>query len=331
MYCNTISDPNTAESVEKSTIPRIVRDHGLQEMHRYPCVSYGKPANPDDKYKSWRVPAAEAWNYPQIQIANTGANIAALIFDCDNRIAENAIWKLDQSHLPNWQVFRVNNGHRHMVYTLANPVHCYPTAKNRKPYKFLVRIAEYLTLLLGADRGYNGTLTHNPVYESDEFATHWGHDGGRSEPYDLYELGQLVPKDFKRPKIAVSVIGRNCDLFESCMRWAGYKQNRDKSVLTYAMQINSRIKDFSGESLKYPEVRDIAKSVERYRAEWDGRDWHSEAYIEQRRERGRRGGLKSKRGIDPNSAQTLKPWDDLGISRSTYYNRKRTNNADYSM
>ena len=329
MNCNIknstkcINDAFVSNSGSSVAIPDIVRAHGLQEMHRYPLVSYGKPAGDDAEFKSWRVPVSYAWKYPQIQIGKTGANIAALVFDCDNRIAGPAIWKLDQSHMPNWQVFRVNNGHRHIVFTLAKPVHCYPTAKNRKPYKYVVRIAEYLTQLLGADGGYNGMLTHNPVYQSDQFATHWGQHGGRSEPYDLYELGQLVPKGYKRPKIAVSAIGRNCDLFESCMRWAADKRNRDKPVLPYAMQINSM---FVPKGLKYPEVKATAKSVERYRAEWEGRDWHSERFIESRRERGRRGGLKSKRGVDPNSERTLKPWAELGISRATYYNRKR--NAD---
>ena len=39
--------------------------------------------------------------------------------------------------------------------------------------------------------------------------------------------------------------------------------------------------------------------------------------------RGSKGGKVSKRPPEANSEATLKPWEDLGISRATYYTRKK--------
>ena len=51
--------------------PGKVRRHGLREFHTYPLVSPGKDAA-GVWGGSWRVPAAEAWTFPELELGRTG-------------------------------------------------------------------------------------------------------------------------------------------------------------------------------------------------------------------------------------------------------------------
>ena len=63
-------------------VPGKVRRHGLREFHTYPLVSPGKDAA-GVWGGSWRVPAAEAWTFPELELGRTGNSIPALLFDLD--------------------------------------------------------------------------------------------------------------------------------------------------------------------------------------------------------------------------------------------------------
>ena len=58
------------------------------------------------------------------------------------------------------------------------------------PLAYLAHIADRLAYHLGADPGYQGLITRNPINPGPECYTHWG----RMFPYTLRELDKRLPK-----------------------------------------------------------------------------------------------------------------------------------------
>ena len=161
---------------------------------------------------------------------------------------------------PNTIVQRRSNSHSHVSYFLAKPVHRGADAREA-PLRLFARISEFYRQALGADPGYNGVLTHNPMrsaHRNGEFLTHWG----RKQPYSLSELAEPIPKGWRLPVKPTTEAGRNCALFAGLMKWAGSPANIDHEVLAVARVTNDGTDLPMGDS----EVAGLAKSVERYRA-----------------------------------------------------------------
>ena len=74
----------------------------------------------------------------------------------------------------------------------------------------------------------------------------------------------MIPSGWRRPTVSRTGVGRNCDLFQSLIRWAGCPENRENDCLAAAHVINQSFE------LPLPdsEVAGIAASVERYRKNW---------------------------------------------------------------
>ena len=249
--------------------PAQVREHGLQDAHTYPQVAR-------QRGESFRVPAAQAWVYAYLEF-RAGNSWPVMGFDCD--VPEKVLDALVGNHIgrprpdaprlpqPNMIVQRVSNSHSHVTYCLAKPVHRGADAREA-PLNFLARIMEFYRQALGADPGYNGVLTHNPMrsaHRVGEFQTHWG----CKRPYSLGELAEPIPKDWRLPVKPTTEVGRNCALFMALMKWAGSPANIGHEVLAVARAMNDGLDVPLGDS----EVAGLAKSVERYRARWlaDGR------------------------------------------------------------
>ena len=159
-------------------------------------------------------------------------------------------------------VQRVSNSHSHVSYFLAKPVHRGPSAREA-PLRLFARISEFYRQALGADPGYNGVLTHNPMlsaHRHGEFLTHWG----RKRPYSLSELAEPIPRGWRLPVKPTTEAGRNCALFVGLMKWAGSPANIGREVLAVARVTNDGLEAPLGDS----EVAGLAQSVERYRDEW---------------------------------------------------------------
>ena len=92
------------------------------------------------------------------------------------------------------------------------------------------------------------------------FVTNWFHRAA----YSLPQLGEVIPFGWRRPTVSRTGVGRNCDLFQSLIRWAGCPENRENDCLAAAHVINQSFE------LPLPdsEVAGIAASVERYRKNW---------------------------------------------------------------
>ena len=279
--------------------PAQVRSHGLRDAHTHPLVARLKGA-------SFRVPASLAWGYPSLEL-RAGNSWPLMGFDCDvpEKVLEamvgnhwgavrGAIHSIDRLRRsdaqpalpePNMIVQRRSNSHSHVSWFLSKPVHRGPTAREA-PLRLFARISEFYRHALGADPGYNGVLTHNPMpsaHPHGEFVTHWG----CNRPYSLSELAELIPRGWRLPVKPTTEVGRNCALFDALMKWAGSPANIGREVLAVARATNDGLDVPLGDG----EVAGIAKSVERYRRSWiaQGR-FYTEA---QRQAWGRVLGLRS--------------------------------------
>ena len=249
--------------------PRKVRDHGLRDAHSRPLVSPGKRGGRFGV--SFRVAPWAAWQYfPSLELRAENS-YPALILDFDGRGSFDRVMEAvrrSKVGALNWAVENRRTGGVHGVWTLAKPVHRAEMALEA-PLKLFTRISEYYASQLGADAGYTGVLAHNPMEDAQlaGFVTHWL----RRQPYGLGELSEFIPFRWRRPKPSRTAVGRNCDVFAHCMRWAGSASNLVSPVFDEAHRVN----DGFDVPLDPPEVAGIARSVERYRRRWirQGRFW----------------------------------------------------------
>ena len=264
--------------------PEKVRAHGLRGAHTFPLVSRGKRGG-GDHHSSFRVHASAAWFFPEIEL-RAGNSWPSIVLDLDG---SNALYRLVDAveHgdilMPNWAVTRKESGGTHAVWNLARPVH--RGAKARPgPLKALARVSEFYADTLKADAGYTGVLAHNPMSAHGiGFFTNWFH----RQPYTLPALGEVIPLGWRRPVVSRTGVGRNCDLFQSLIRWAGRPENTTNDCLAAAHVINQSF-DIP---LPHGEVAATARSVHHYRARWVAKGQYFTQ--EQRTLWGRARGVKS--------------------------------------
>ncbi len=187
-------------------------------------------------------------------------------------------------------------------------MHRYPAARV-EPLRYFAGIAEYYAHAVGADPGYSGVLAHNPapMFRSP-YKTVWG----REEPYTLDQLATAIPVSWEPPKLRQTGVGRNVDLFEAGMRWAGCQANKSLPVPPALMVVN--------QEFEYPlplsEVQATANSIEKYRERWAARGWHCRRWIARQTARGSKGGRP--RLYEPGR----EPWTLEGVSRAMWYRRR---------
>ncbi len=216
-----------------------------------------------------------------------------------------------------WLVRRPANDHAHIVWCLAEPVHRYPAARI-DPLRYLAGIAEYYAHAVGADPAYSGVLAHNPapLFKSP-YRTTWG----REAAYTLDQLASVIPFGWEPPTVRQTAVGRNVDIFEAGMRWAGRQTNQGLPVLPALHTVNQ---DFA-HPLPLSEVQATARSIERYRKRWAARGWHCPRWIPRQAARSaKQTGRARKRSASPNgSNEALRPWGAEGVSRATWYRRRK--------
>ena len=274
----TLSHRGTQKTFGIDFAPAAMRERGLTEAHTHPLVSMGKICEP---YRSRRVPARDAWRWAEVEHRTPNSH-PVLTVDLDGVDATERLHAAcfeGRAPWPNWIVKRPASGGIHAFWVLRRAVLYGPRAR-RRPLAAYVRSAEWLTLTLGGDPGFNGVLCHNAVYPGDELVTDWLCDN----PYTLGVLGACVPKDWKRPpRIELrSAAGRNCALFDAGMRFAGSRKRIGMRVEPVLQSLNGEFEH----PLPGSEVVTIATSVERYRARWEFYQ-HS---AEEQSARGRRSG-----------------------------------------
>ncbi|MGP5495512.1 replication initiation protein [Psychrobacter celer] len=257
-----------------------------------------------------------SYNYP--------SNTKFIVIDLDY---DNALFAYSDIGIPPPTAIARNpaNGHCHYIYLLKTAIF-YQTAKQQQIF-FALAVEQALVRTLNGDRGFTGGLAKNVLSSAHEvFITGSG-------AYDLHALGDYLDLE----KIDYSdasagnddVYGRNTSTFDT-VRHRAYplanKYSYDelyKEVLSMCMDVNSSFPD----SLGALEVAGIAKSITRFCKGKLFTGIYHERFKERQAKKGSKGGKKSKRKPLSKSERTTKPWEELGISRSTYYrNKKRETN-----
>ena len=260
----------------------------FKKLPKKPYCSYGKGT------KTYIRTKKHAIQYPLVQV-NHVHTVQYLIFDID---ASDAYLHFFDENLPTptWIAKNKKNGHCHVCYELKTPV-CKTANAKLKPLRYLASIEYTYAKKLGADLGYVGLLTKNPVDRD------WDVTVLNPRPFELDELADYVdleiqPKPTENEKNEVSGLGRNCMMFDVVRKWA-YKAIRAcldggydswyQKVLNMALNANGAFLD----PLPYSEVKATAKSI----AKWVWRN-HTSAefhavFGEKQARRGRKGGLVS--------------------------------------
>ena len=293
---------------------------GLSDAHTYPLV--GKRT--ELGVRSWRTSPARAWAWPLVEWNRTGNSYAALGFDCDSReaVERAAASCMGAGDLPtpNCYATRTASGHAQVFYLLDRPVHRGEQAR-AKPLTYLARISEYYRAALGADPGYMGVLSSNPVHA--DYQTSYP----RADPYALIDLARVIPKHWRLPRPATTAVGRNSELFNALCRRGLRDTDRQLEALANAYN------DAFTSPMDAGEVRGILRSVLRYRSRWREQG-HQQAWLWKQAARGRKGGLIGGRkagmasGVVRRTGTPLEhdraPWESAGVSRATWYRARET-------
>ena len=180
---------------------------------------------------------------------------------------------------PNVYATRKASGHAQVFYLLDRPVHRGEHAR-AKPLTYLARVSEFYRATLGADTGYTGGLSSNPVHR--DYQTSYP----RAEPYALADLAAVIPKGWRVPRPATTGVGRNVELFRAlCQRGL---QDTDSQLEAFAHTYNDQFVP----PLDAAELQGILKSVLRYRDRWREHG-HQQSFLFRQALRGRKGGTAS--------------------------------------
>ena len=222
---------------------RDLRRRRAEENEEGFTGSFSKKTPPKKTGRSHR------WNQHTFRSVMAGRELVSMLCDC---IITGAVPQ------PSWIVTRKESGNVHVTWTFDQPVLRGPNAK-WKPLRLLMHVSDYYTDYCGADRGYAGLITHNPVRSAQlqRFRTTWG----RRRPYRLRELAEKIPAGWVPPKVPILAIRRNVTLFEALLRWAGRPRNRGCTILPAALKANQKFQN----PPPLCEVHDMSRRIERYR------------------------------------------------------------------
>lgn len=189
-----------------------------------------------------------------------------MVFDLDK---ENCFYEFENAHLPipSFITKSPDSGRCHYGYMLNAPITS--TEKSRqKPVKFARALYYNMANRLGADLGYAGLITKNPLNP------HWSPFWSGADLYELNDLADCFD-DLEEPKKRENTgfaFGRNVEMFDTIRQWAY------KNVLKY--QSESSFNDFHNELLlkcqmhnayinaddllPYNEIKATAKSIAKF-------------------------------------------------------------------
>lgn len=222
--------------------------------------------------------------------------VSTLIFDIDRPGAAYA-WEDARLPAPHWIAVNPENNHAHLAYQLASPV-CRTDAARALPLRYLAAIERVLANKLGADEGYVGLITKNPLHDS--WLTIWH----SHEPYTLGYLAEFCPDDqlfvYQRKPEPVG-LGRNVTLFDMTRRWA-YRAIREywapngmdrweRAVMAHLEGLNVHFATSERGMLPQSDIRAIARSI----ARWTWKRTTPSGFCRAQAIRGAVGGAKSRR------------------------------------
>ncbi|MGL5451662.1 MAG: replication initiation protein [Aeromonas sp.] len=282
-----------------------------------------RPYCTDDPAHGLQIrPQVTALGYRHIQ-HNPPPHVSCLVFDVDKHDAYFT-WKDAGLPAPHWISINLRNGHAHYGYRLAVPV-ARTSAARQKPLRYLAAIEHVLATRLGADMGYSGLITKNPVHS--DWRTIW-HD---AEPYTLDYLAEFCPDAdlaaySRRSRKELGGLGRNVTVFETVREW-GYAAVRAywrpngydawaAAVFDACCSANAfRLEQGGG--LPSSEIKAIAKSIGR----WIWQRFTPAGFSLAQAHRGAKGGKVSKGGGRPTgtSRTNWELWEAIQSMKAVGY------------
>ncbi len=235
-----------------------------------------------------------------------------LDLDYESALSE-ILYSLDGIPMPNFVAETPNSGRLHAFFELKTPIYT-TDASRQKPIMLANAIYLRLQQLFGADVGYSGLISKNPIHEQ------WRTYSLRKKPYTLTELSSKLDIDWqeakKPPKQHEAIgLGRNCYIFHTARFWA-YKAVREYRGKTYNNWLQavidhcSKLNEGITEPMQYNEIKGIAKSISRYC--WKKDSYCYQEFIDRQTRKGKLGNEKSlltrrtKQKINIEKAQRLK-------------------------
>ena len=235
-----------------------------------------------------------------------------LDLDYESALSE-ILYSLDGIPMPNFVAETPNSGRLHAFFELKTPIYT-TDASRQKPIMLANAVYLRLQQLFGADVGYSGLISKNPIHDQ------WRTYSLRKKPYTLTELSSKLDIDWqeakKPPKQHEAIgLGRNCYIFHTARFWA-YKAVREyrgktynnwlQAVIDHCLKLNEGIT----EPMQYNEIKGIAKSISRYC--WKKDAYHYQEFIDRQSRKGKKGNVqslikrRSQRNINIAKAKKLK-------------------------
>jgi len=291
-----------------------------------------KPYFSDDLHFGVRIAGKERAILAKYIQFNQPHALFWLGFDVD-RIGAAIDWSDRNAPAPTLTITNPENGHAHLLYALETSIRTAPDGK-MKPLRYAAAVENALRKKLGADTGYSGLICKNPNH------SHWKIAVWQPELYTLDWLADSLDLSAANDKeiVADYGLGRNCSLFDKTRKWA-YRAIR-QGWPEYERWIQACYERACAYNLQFldplldSEVMGIAKSI----GKWTFKNLTKqsfESYVDSTHTpeiqaiRGAKGGLISRSGgrsVDVKSLRQTKPWIDLGISRRSYFYKKKNGN-----
>lgn len=226
------------------------------------------------------------------------------------------------AYLPEPNVIALNpgNGHAHTAYLLETPVTRH-SASRVAPLRFYAAVERGVGRRLGADRHYVGLIAKNPLHKD------WRVEWRREVPYTLPELADWLFKRDMEPDIELERAcgaGRNVTVFDE-LRTIAHSEVREfkrngsdfSNWLARCERLALGLNRQFPRQMALTEVRAIAKSV----AKWTWKHFSVERFRQRQSHLGKKG--MASRWAGHVAASTTKPWEAMGMSKATYYRRKK--------
>nr|WP_287959845.1 replication initiation protein [Filomicrobium sp.] len=250
---------------------------------------------------------------------NGPASFQWMVHDIDR---PGAYYAHDDANLPQPNVIMINpaNNHAHAAYLMKTPVARHNLAR-LEPLRFYAAVERGIVRRLESDPYYSGLIAKNPISD------HWRVEWRREDPYSLGELeGHLFERDMRPDpaKERAFGAGRNVTVFDE-LRSIAYREVRGYKSrgadygdwLTRCVELALGLNRQFPVAMNIAECRAIAKSV----AKWTWTHFSAEKFSARQSYLGKRGMAVRWAGHEAES--TTEPWKAIGISRRTYYRRKK--------
>lgn len=284
---------------------------------------YLKVLKTKNKPTIW-LPRETALNFERLKLFQNDRHFLMTDYDVkkDNPFVTHSHYDIE----PNLVIYNKANGNHQAFWLLAQAVYCQKEARFKRPYQYLRAIESAYDAKYRCDKHFARYIHRNPYYK--ESLTDWRH----TKRHSLNELAEVVNLNAAKIKAGDKEVrpakngkpSRNRTVFDDLRFWA-YKQDKRQLTLsqwhtmclTKAIELNGFKKPMA-----LDEVQQIAKSVALFTYN------HNPESFEDYVKRTHTPEIQSKRGKLSAAKRWAghvkqEPWIDMGISKATYYRRKK--------